>query len=110
MIAAGEILMAVEERDRPRLLSEPEKQFDCRPFDATAALSATAIADRITTDRVRADYRGQQQVMRSDLLFLAIADAADAIAFFTHDVRCRRLATHVGIAARGLPYPEHEDE
>jgi hypothetical protein len=108
-VAVSELLVPVPTAQRGTLVAALMKSFVCPPFDLEAAAIAADLWSRHREGRKDLQY-GSRQVLRADAMIVSSARAAGATEFYTHDRKCRALASLV-MTANDLPTPhELEDQ
>ncbi|MEX0716301.1 MAG: PIN domain-containing protein [Planctomycetaceae bacterium] len=100
-IAVAELLVPIPDAQRGLLIAELSSRFVCKPFD----LPATAIAADLwaRSKKLPAELRhDNRNVLKSDVMIIAVAKAAGATVFYSHDRRCRAIAALV-MEAKDMP-------
>jgi hypothetical protein len=100
-VMVAELLTGIPPESHGDFLAELQKRFFCPPFD----LPASSLAARLW-NKHKALPRGQQlerPVLKADVMIIAAAKTAGAGLFYSHDAKCRKLATMAGMMAEDLP-------
>jgi len=100
-IAIAELLVPVPSGQKSQLLSELQKVFACRPFDLPATAIAADLWSRYKQLPQDQQYESRD-ILKSDAMIVATAKAAGATVFYSHDGRCRKMASLV-MVSRDLP-------
>jgi hypothetical protein len=106
-VAISELLVPVPKAQKGALIARFTKMFVCPPFDLEAAAIAADLWLRHKEAPKDQQY-GRRQVLRADAMIVASVCAAGATEFYSHDRRCRALASLL-MAARDLPTDDPED-
>lgn len=105
-VAVSEILVPVPSTNRGILTAKLASMFVCPSFD----LPASAIAAELWAKhkKLKPSQHRQRQVLRADAMIVASAKAAGATLFYSHDKKCRQLASQI-MEARDLPHRDPTD-
>lgn len=106
-VAMSELLVPIPKSQQGPMIAFLQQKFICPPFDLQAASIA---ADLIARHKnLPQDQRyDQRDVVRADAMIVASVKAAGATDFYTHDHKCRALASLV-LAAHDLPKQDPDD-
>lgn len=106
-VAIAELLTPVQKHLKGNLTSELSKMFICAPFDLHAASIASDLwaAHGSTSERLK--YKNRH-LLKSDVMIIGSAMSAGATDFYTHDKKCRELASIV-MNAHDLPTHDPDD-
>lgn len=100
VVAIAELMVPIAAHKRGALLTDLSKRFVCQPLDLRASVIAADIwANRHRGGRAPAYGR---DVLKADAMIIASAKAAGSTKFYTHDKKCRNLASTV-MEAYDLP-------
>jgi predicted nucleic acid-binding protein len=106
-VAVAELLVPVPKAQKGALIAVLQQKFVCASFD----LHAAAIAAELWAEHKKlpqAQQYDKRHVLRADTMIIASARAAGAVEFYSHDQKCRRLASLV-MTARDLPIDDPND-
>lgn len=106
-VAISEILVPVPTSHKGALVATLVSKFVCPSFDLPAAAIAAELWSQHKNLPRDLQY-DSRHVLRSDAMIVASAKSAGATEFFSHDRRCRALATLV-MTARDLPTRDPND-
>lgn len=107
-MVVAELLAPIDPAKHPKLIAGFDKHFFCPAFD----LRASGLAARLWQFErglgnggggLPHDERSDRRVLKADAVIVATAKVAGATTFYSHDVRCRRLAAEAGMKACDLP-------
>ena len=100
-IALSELLCGVKPEHRGPVTAKINARFWIRPVDVAVA---TFAAELWTTHRgLPDDARMERRALKADVFVVAASKLAGASLFFSHDKRCRTLASLAGLDAKDLP-------
>lgn len=100
-VAIAEVLVPVPEEHMGTLAAVLSEKFVCPSFDLRAsAIAATLWASHKELPRNR-QYK-DRHVLRADTLVISSAKSAGAKKFYSHDAKCRTLASQI-MEAYDLP-------
>ncbi len=107
-VIIAELLAGIDPAKHARVMGEFHDRFFCPPFDVNACPLAARLWQferglpgiQIGLPPVE---RSERRILKSDILIVATAKMAGATMFYSHDEKCRRLATEAGMQARELP-------
>ena len=106
-IAISEILVPVPASQRGILVATLSSRFVCPSFDLSAAAIAAELWSR--SKQLPRDLRHDaRHVLRADAMIVAAAKASGATEFYSHDEKCRALASIV-MTAHDLPTYDPDD-
>ncbi len=100
-VAVAELLTGIRSEDHGRFIAELQKRFFCPPLDLRASALAAQIWQKYRSLPSRDPL--QRDVLKADVLIIAIAKAAGATVFYSHDKNCQKLAVLATMTARDLP-------
>jgi hypothetical protein len=100
-VSISELLVPVPPENHGKLLAELSKQFICQPHDLHAASIAAQLWSKAKSLPGEQKYT-ERHVLKADVMIIAGAKAGGATCFYSHDERCRELASLV-MTARDLP-------
>ena len=106
-VAISEVLIPVPKSQKGALIAAIQKRFVCPPFDVAAA----SIAADIWSEHKKLPQDVQycsRQVLRADVHIVASIYAAGGREFYSHDEKCRALASIV-MKSYDLPTGDPED-
>jgi hypothetical protein len=106
-VAISELLIPVPSAQKGALIATLQKLFVCPAFDLPAA---STVADLWSQHRKLPQNQqyDRRQLLRSDCMIIASAKAAGATEFYSHDKKCRALASLV-LTAHDLPTNDRDD-
>lgn len=100
-VALSEVLAGLKPQHRGRVATAINSRFVVRPIDAAVASMA---ADLWAKHRgLPDDGRLERRVLKVDVFVVAAAKLAGARTFYSHDSKCRTLASQAGMSAKDLP-------
>ncbi|CAN5874987.1 hypothetical protein BH23PLA1_BH23PLA1_02890 [soil metagenome] len=100
-IALAEFLRGIDPEHRGPVTVKVSSRFIVKPVDIAVASFA---ADLWTKHRgLPDDDQMVRKVLQADVFVVAASRLAGARFFYSHDNKCRRLATQAGMEARDLP-------
>jgi hypothetical protein len=106
-VAAAELLVPIPKAKHGEFLAKLQTHFVCSPFDAKAAsVAANLFAEHMKFDR--SEKYTSRQVLKADVLIIASANAAGATVFYSHEKKCRTLASKV-MKSEDLPTRDPND-
>ena len=100
-VAVAELLCAIDPKEHGKFIAVLTQRFFCPPFDIRAGSLAAEL-----WQYHRGLPPGEQvsrTVLKADVLIISSAKVGGASTFYSHDGRCRKLATRAGLKARDLP-------
>ena len=100
-IMVAELLVKVEAADQGNYLAELQKRFFIPLFDLPA--SAFAAKLWLLHRKLPKDEQIARTTLKSDVMIVATAKVAGAAKFYSHDKKCRVLASLAGMEACDLP-------
>lgn len=103
-ISIAEILQRVPVNQHPSLTQEFAKRFICAEFDIRAAANAAKIC-RENEQLIESLKSSDRKVVKADAMIIAPIHGVGAKKFYTHDKRCRNMATSL-IEALDIPKAE----
>jgi hypothetical protein len=100
-VTVAELLCAVEPQDHGNFVAALTNRFFCPTLD----LRASALAAELWRYHrgLPSEQQIQRSVLKADVLIIATAKVAGATTFYSHDEKCRKLASRAGMRARDLP-------
>lgn len=107
-IVISELLAGVEGQKHARLLAEFDVRFFCPPFDTKACPLAARLWQFErglpgASSGLPKEEQSDRKVLKSDILIVASAKVAGVTLFYSHEAKCRRLATEAGMTTQDLP-------
>ncbi len=96
-IAVAELLVPVPSGQKSQLLAELQRVFVCRPFDLPATVIASELWSRYKELPQDQQYENRD-TLKSDAMIVATAKAGGATDFYSHDARCRKMASLVMVS------------
>jgi predicted nucleic acid-binding protein len=106
-ISVAEILVPVPKKQQGLLIAKLTKLFVCPQFDMRAASIAAALWADHKKVPANLQYKNRH-VLRSDTMIVATAKASGATQFYSHDKKCRALAS-LAMEAHDLPKSDSTD-
>ena len=100
-VAVAELLCPIDPKEHGKFIAVLTQRFFCPPFDIRAASLAAELWQYHRG--LPSDEQISRTVLKADVLIVSSAKVGGASAFYSHDAKCRRLATHAGLKARDLP-------
>ena len=99
-IVLAEFLVGVAPEEHTKVMEQFRQTFYCPPFDVAASVIAADLWRKHATYDPK--DKQQRKILKADVLIIATAKVAGAQCFYTHDDKCRKLASEV-MEARDLP-------
>jgi predicted nucleic acid-binding protein len=100
-VAVAELLVGVDPADHANFIAVIQKNFFCPPFDIRASELAAKL--HLEHKKLPVEDRQSRKTLKSDAMIVATAKAAGASAFYSHDPKCRKMASLLGIVPKELP-------
>ena len=105
-ITVAELLVKIPKQDHGKFIATLQDYFYCPSYELPTCSHAADINSRYL-DSIRqsggAAVHGGRDLIKADTLIVASALSAGAEVFYSHDDRCRKIATMAGIVAKDLP-------
>ena len=106
-VAISELLVPVPKAEKGALIAALTEKFLCPTFDVKAAAIAADLWSQHKKLPQDQQYKSRH-VLRADAMIVASASAAGATDFYSHDGKCRALASLV-MNAHDLPTNDPDD-
>ena len=105
-VVVAELLVPIAPEKHGGFIHELRQRFVCPPLD----LQAAAFAASLWREHRKLSPKEQikRTTLKADVLIVATAYLAGARVFYSHDAKCRRLATLAKMEGRDLP-THHEN-
>ena len=100
-VMVSELLLGVEPKFHGDYIAELQRRFFCPPYDLRAAALAAELW--LYHRGLPKEEQVQRSVLRADVMIIATAKVSGATEFYSHDGKCRKLATKAGMTALDLP-------
>jgi hypothetical protein len=100
-VAAAELLCPIDPKEHGKFIAVLTQRFFCPPFDIRAASLAAELWQYHRG--LPSTEQTSRTVLKADVLIISSAKVGGASTFYSHDAKCRKLATHAGLKARDLP-------
>jgi predicted nucleic acid-binding protein len=101
VVSLAELLVDVDSNRQNSVISEFQQRFLCQSFNPPAALWAARLW--IQHRKLPKNQQLKRTILKADVQIVASAKVGGATDFYSHDVKCRRLATLAGLSAHDLP-------
>lgn len=102
-VALSEFLVPVATKSKSAIAQRMADRFIVAPFDLPAALIAAKLFGNSKKNLPDTPPAGTRNILKADTMIVATAAAHGATQFFSHDGKCRKLATAAGMTANDLP-------
>ena len=100
-VAVAELLVPVDPKEHGKFIAVLTQRFFCPPFDIRAASLAAELWQY--NRGLPSGEQVSRTVLKADVLIISSAKVGGASSFYSHDAKCRKLATRAGLKARDLP-------
>lgn len=100
-VVVSECLIPIPPSEHGGFISKLQKKFFLAPFD----LAACSLAAHLWQQHrgLPKEHQIERSLLKSDVMIVASAKVAGASVFYSHDEKCRSLATSARMTAKDLP-------
>jgi predicted nucleic acid-binding protein len=96
-VSVAELITPLTPQRQTNFITELHKQFRVAPFDLSAAALAADLYRTHQTSTSQSESYGRK-ILRADTLIVASLKVAGVTVFYSHDKKCRNLASKIMVA------------
>jgi predicted nucleic acid-binding protein len=107
-VVVAELLLGVEPHKHANVIAEFQERLFCPPFDIKACVLSAKLWHferglQGHSEGLPKEEQTERKILKADILIVASAKVGGATIFYSHEKKCRRLATEAGMATKDLP-------